>query len=387
MIAVGIDIGKRMHQACFLDGQGREIGRALRFASTTTGIQQLQARLQALNQPLTIALEASGHYWLPLQRQLSAAGWTVQVINPLQTEAFRTSGIRKTKTDRRDAFVIADLLRVGRTRPNSVPDDRILHLRELTRFRWHLVDRGGDAKRRLLTVLDRIFPEFADQFTDPFGISARTLLREAASAGAFAALDLDDLTARLAKASRGRFGRAKAQALHQCAQESVALTALGTVGQVEVTALLDELALLDRHVQQVDTAIAALLDQHPHHLTAIPGIGPVLAATILAEIGDIHRFPRLAALVAYAGIDPGVFASGSLHGTRQHVSKRGSPSVRRALFLAAHSAHPRNPDLAASVRRKLAAGKPYRVVIVALAHRLLARIYVILTEDRPYAVR
>lgn len=387
MIAVGIDVGKRTHQACFLDGQGQEVARSLRFANTAAGVQQFHDRWQTLPAPATIALEASGHDWLGVHRRLTAAGWTVQVVNPLQTDAVRQTGVRKTKTDRRDAFVLADLVRIGRARPNDVPDDTLLQLRELTRFRWHLADRIGDAKRRLLTVLDRIFPEFADQFTDPFGTSARVLLRQAASAATFADLELDDLTARLHAASRGRFGRAKADALRRCAQDSLGVAALGTVGQLEVAALLDELAVLEQQLQRADTAIATLLAQIPQQLTSIPGIGPVLAASILAEIGDAHRFPRLAALVAYAGLDPGVFASGAFVGTRQHISKRGSPYLRRALFLAAHGARLHNPDLAAYLGRKLAEGKPYRAAVIALAHRLLARIYVVLTEERPYVVR
>lgn len=325
MIAVGIDVGKRTHHACFLDGHGQEIARPLRFANTAAGVQQFHDRLQLLPAPATLALEASGHYWLGVHRRLTAAGLTVQVVKPLQTDAFRRTGVRKTKTDRRDAFVLADLVRIGRARPNYVPDDTLLQLRELTRFRWHLADRIGDAKRRLLTVLDRIFPEFADQFTDPFGTSARALLRQAASAAAFADLELDDLTVRLHAASRGRFGRAKADALRRCAQDSLGVAALGTVGQLEVEALLDELAVLERQLQRADAAIATLLAQIPQQLTTIPGIGPVLAASILAEIGEMHRFPRLAALVAYAGLDPGVFASGAFVGTRQHISKRGSP--------------------------------------------------------------
>jgi transposase len=124
-------------------------------------------------------------------------------------------------------------------------------------------------------------------------------------------------------------------------------------------------------------------DQHPR---SIPGIGPVLAATILAEIGDITRFPRLAALVAYAGLDPSVVASGDFQGQRQHLSKRGSPHLRRALYLAAHNAQHHNPDLAAYMLRKLGQGKPYAAALIALAHRLLARIFVILKQGRAYQV-
>jgi transposase len=387
MITVGIDVGKRAHQACFLDAQGQARARPLRFANTAAGVRQLEERVLALGGPATVGLEASGHYWLGLHRRLTAAGLPVLVINPLQTEALRATGVRTTKTDRRDAEVIADLVRIGRARPNYVPDDAILQLRELTRFRWGLVDQVGDAKRRLLAVLDRTFPEFAAQFTDPFGASGRELLARAASAADFAALDLAELTAVLERASRKRFGAQKAEAVRQAAAGSLGLAALGAAARLEVDALLAQLGLLERQVADADRAIAALLAAREQHLTSIPGIGPVLAATILAEIGDVGRFPRVEALVAYAGLDPGVFESGQFQGKRQHISKRGSPYLRRALFLAAHGAHARNPDLAAYLARKRAEGKPYKVALIAVAHRLLARCYVILKEGRPYQPR
>ncbi len=386
MIAVGIDIGKRTHEACFMDAAGHQLGGSLRFANTAVGARQLEERLQALSEPATIALEASGHFWLGLHRWLTARGRTVEVINPLQTVALRSTGVRKTKTDRRDAFVLADLVRIGRTQPNYVPDDVILQLRELTRFRWDLVDRVGDAKRRILAVLDRVFPEFADQFSDPFGTSARELLGRAASAAEFAAFDVQELSALRERTSRKRLGRDRADALQGAAADSLGLAALAPTARLEVRALLDQVALLESQVRDVDTAVADLLAKVQQHLTSIPGIGPVLAATILAEIGEIERFPRVEALVAYAGLDPSVFASGSFKGTRQHLSKRGSPYLRRALYLAAHVAHRWDPELDAYLRRKLTQGKPHKVALIALAHKLLARIYVVLKEKRPYRV-
>jgi transposase len=313
----------------------------------------------------------------------------IVVVNPLQTGALRHVGVRKTKTDRRDAFVLADLVRMGRARANYVPDDTILQLRELARFRWDLVDQVGDAKRRLLTVLDRVFPEFAAHFSDPFGATARDLLDRAASAADFAALDLGEVTALVERASRKRFGPEKAQALHAAARDSLGLAALAPAARLEVTSLLAQLALLDDQVRQADAAIARLLAglEAGQHLTSIPGVGPVLAATILAEIGDISRFPSEKSLVAYAGLDPSVFESGAFQGRRQHISKRGSPYLRRALYLATHGAQRHNPDLRAYLERKLTQGKPYRAAVVATSHKLLARVYALLRERRPYAVR
>ena len=110
-------------------------------------------------------------------------------------------------------------------------------------------------------------------------------------------------------------------------------------------------------------------------------------ASLVAEIGDIHRFPRLESLVAYAGIDPSVFSSGEFTGTETHMSKRGSPHLRRALWLAAVSASQSNPDLAAYLQRRLDQGKPWGTAMGAVARKLLSRIYVILKHNRPYEVR
>jgi transposase len=380
-------VGKRAHEACFLDQAGQEVGRGLRFANNAAGLGEMEERLRALGEPVTIALEASGHYWLGLQRRLVAQGYAVQVINPLQTDALRNAGIRRAKTDRRDALILADLVRIGRTRPNYVPDDTILQLRELTRFRWGLADQIGDAKRRILTVLDRVFPEFAGQFADPFGASARELLDRAAGAADFAALDLAELTALLERVSRHRFGAEKAQALQECARDSLGLAALGPSAQLEIRSLLAQIALIEKQVAEVDRAIAELVATIPQHLTSIPGVGPVLAATILAELGDVARFPTIPALVAYAGLDPGVFESGQFQGRRQHLSKRGSPYLRRALYLAAHSAHPRNPDWHAYLERKMKQGMPYRAALIAVARKLLVCAYTLLRENRPFEVR
>jgi transposase len=156
---------------------------------------------------------------------------------------------------------------------------------------------------------------------------------------------------------------------------------------VKIRSLVEQIELFERQVKEVEIAISRLMDQEPEHLTTIKGIGLVLAATLLAEIGDIHRFSSLESLVAYAGIDPGVFESGEFTGRKQHMSKRGSPYLRRALWLAAHSSRQWNTDLDAYFQRKLVEGKPYKVAMGALCRKLLARVYVVLKENRPYQVR
>lgn len=150
--------------------------------------------------------------------------------------------------------------------------------------------------------------------------------------------------------------------------------------------MLAQIRLLEAQVAEVDAAVTKLLEPIDQYLTTIPGVGHVLAATIRAEVGVIDRFPSCRALVAYAGLDPSVFASGQFLGKRQHLSKRGSPYLRRALCLATHTACLRNPDLNAYLQHKLAEGTPHKAALVATACKLLARISIILKEGRPVEV-
>jgi transposase len=387
VIVVGIDIAKRTHEACFMGQDGQEIAKARRFRNTRRGVDGLLDDLEQLRAPTTIGLEATGHYWLALHDQLVRAGHTVQVLNPLQTHAYRKTTLRKVKSDRKDAWLIADVVRIGRGRAAYVPDETILQLRELTRFRWGLVDQIGDAKRRALSILDRVFPEYESLFSDVFIKSSRALLQHATTAADFATADLTELTTLLERTSRGRLGQARAEAVQAAARDSLGLAKLGGVAGFELRALLDHIAFLEHQVAATEQHIEALMVTLEQHVTDIKGIGAVLAASLIAEIGDVQRFARLESLVAYAGIDPTVFASGEFSATETHMSKRGSPYLRRALWLAAISAASSNPDLAAYLQRRLDQGKPWGTVMGAIARKLLSRIYSILKHNRPYQVR
>jgi transposase len=309
------------------------------------------------------------------------------VLNPLQPHAYRRTTVRKVKSDRRDAWLIADVVRIGRGRAADVPDATILQLRARTRFRWGLIAQSGDAKRQALTILDRVFPAYEGVFSDVFITSSRALLRQATTAADCAAADLDEWAALLRRTSRGKLGRPKAEAVQAAARDSLGLERLGAVAGFERRALLDQIAFLEQHVAAPRSRVRSRLATVEQHLTAIKGLSAVLAASLLAEIGDIGRFPRLASLVAYAGLDPTVCSSGEFTASQAHLSKRGLPYLRRALWLAALSASRWTPDLDAYLQRRLAEGKPWAVAMGAVARKLLARIYVVLKESRPYDVR
>lgn len=388
MYYVGIDIAKRKHVVFTLDVEGEPVGKALWVTNDRDGFDKLLAHLSSLETRATVGLEATGHYWLALYSLLVEAEYEVFVLNPLQVQAYRKSGIRQRKNDRYDAFWIADYIRISRhlrSSPAMQPD--LVQLRELTRFRTSLIQQIGDCKRKIIGILDRVFPEYETLFSSIFIQSSRQLLAEALTPEEFADFDLSELSQRLRQTSRGRHGQAKAEEIQALAQRSVGIGFLGNVVHVQMTCLLQQLTLLEQQVAELDAKIEALMEQLPQHITTIPGVGPVTGAIILAEIGDIQRFASSEKLVAYAGIDPVVYQTGEFTATSTRMSKRGSPYLRHALWQAAFAAARFDPQLRDYYEHKRAEGKAHGTVLGAICRKLLHRIYIILKEERPYVAR
>jgi len=387
MYYCGIDIAKRKHAIAIVNEQGQLTQRPFTIENTRAGFDQLLQVLAALDGPVLIGLEATGHYWWALYDDLTQHAYPVVVLNALQVHAFRKSGLRKVKSDRTDAVWISEFLRFSRPEPAKPTTTVFLQLKDLSRFRYHLSDQIGDSKRKLLSVLDRVFPEYETLFSSVFLTSSRQLLARAASAQELAAFDLRELTDLLQTTSRGRFNHAKAEALQTLAQQSVGVRFLADAAQLEVRCLLAQIDLLEEQRQRIDDALAQLMDQVPQHLTSIPGVGPATGAALLAEIGDIQRFDAPEKLVAYAGIDATVYQTGQFEARRMHMSKRGSPYLRHALWQAASMAILHDPELRAYYDRKRQEGKAHGTALGAICRKLITRVYIVLKEDRPYEVR
>jgi transposase len=389
-VYVGIDVAKRQHRIAVLDASGVPLEKPFSIANTYAGMSTLLERLSVWAEAIEIGLEATGHYWLALFEWLTRAGFTVHVLNPLQVHAYQRSGIRKRKNDTIDAVWIADFVRIGGARHTSDPTVMPIYmqLRQLSRFRFSLVEQIGDTKRRILSLLDQVFPEYESLFSSVFLLSSRQLLADAVTAQEFADFDLDELTRILKTASRGRLGREQAENLQQAAQRSVGVTFLADASRIQMGCLIAQLDFLTQQVDQIDGALTELVTALPdQYLTTIPGIGPVTAAAILGEIGDIQRFETLKQLVAYAGIDPAVYQSGQFEAKQTRMSKRGSPYLRHALWMAATVARLHDPELKAYYHKRRGEGKAYGTVIGAICRKLLARIFVILRDQRPYQPR
>jgi len=249
------------------------------------------------------------------------------------------------------------------------------------------MDQVGDLKRKVLSILDRVFPEYETVFSDVFIKSSRAILKNAVSAQDFATFDLSELTNILKANSRGRFGQEKANRIQEMAKQSVGISYLTNAVYLEMQCLLAQLDLLLDQITDLDNAINEIMDKTDQYITSIPGVGNVTGSAILAEIGDINRFENSGKLVAYAGIDPTVHQTGQFVATKTRMSKRGSPHLRYALWQAASMAIQYDPELKAYYQAKRAEGKHHGTALGAVCNKLLSRIFIILKDKRPYIKR
>ncbi len=386
MYYCGIDIAKTGHVVALIDEDGTVVKQGLSIKNEQKGFETLEQLLLPYKQELQIGLEATGHYWLALYDHLSKQGYELTVINPLQVKAFRKLDIRKRKTDRIDSLAISEFMRFAKPSGTQVNLPVFLQLKELTRFRFWLVQQIGDCKRKIISVLDRVFPEYERLFSDVFLVTSRELLSQAVTAEEFAALDLSELEQLLQSASRKHFGAEKAAQIHSAACQSVGVSFLTDAIHVEMSCMLMQINLLEDQCTQVEDKIEELMTSTPHYITTIPGIGLVTGAMLLAEIGDVQRFPSIENLVAYAGIDATVYKTGQFEGDEMHMSKRGSHYLRAALWQAATASLLHNPELKQYYDKKRAEGKPHGVAMGALCHKLLTRVYVVMKEQRAYVI-
>jgi transposase len=387
MLICGIDIGKFRHEACLIDESGRQIAKTLSFTNTTDGGEKLLEyfnRNNPDNQVIVIGMEATGHYHLSLYCFLFDKGYQVNAINPIQSDAIRNLFLRKTKNDAKDSFLVAETIRIGRFSSTPLADEDILSMRQLCRHRMDLVDYIADQKRKIIAVMDRVFPEYQHIFSDMFGKTSTELLGRAVTPEELLAIPTQELCELLRKNSKGRFGEAKARELRSAAKSSFGITLATSAFSMQLRQLLEMIALLESQLVELEDEIVQYLRKMDTYITTCPGIGDVLGSVILSEIGDISRFSEPKKLVAFVGVDPSVKQSGEFVGTRNKMSKRGSPHLRRAFFLAANVASRHDPVLSAYYQKKRAEGKHHYVAVGAVSRKLICIVYAVLRDKKPY---
>ena len=386
MYIVGIDIGKNHHEASIVSPEGKQIGRSLRFATTHKGADSLMSFIfkNIGNSPCVFGMEATGHYWYPIYSFLKAKGYTIYVINPIQSDSLRKMYIRQTKNDSIDSFLIAEVIRFGQFGTTSMADENILAMRQLCRYRDSVISSRTEIKLRIGTIMEQIFPEYEKQFSSLWVSTSMGILEKYLTPDNIENAPIDELFEIIKDKSHNRLTRAKAISIKEAAADTFGIKIAQDAFSFQLKQLIDRMNFLDKQIEALDCQILEYYEKFDCYLHTIPGIGMIAAATILAEIGDINRFKSSSALVAFAGIDPTVRQSGEFSSTHNHMSKRGSPYLRHAIFLAATTCSFHNSPLNAYYKKKRDQGKHHLTATGAVARKLTTVIYAVLRDSKPY---
>ena len=388
MFYIGIDIAKQSHQVAFLDDGGNIIVKPFVFQNSNQGFEKLVVAFTKYGiskDNCVIAMEATGHYWFALYFFLSDLGFSVKVLNPIQTDAFRDLSIRKVKNDVIDSINIAELLRFGKFSECVIPDENTIALKNISRFRYAMVDLCSDLKRKVICLLDQVFPEYDKLFSDIFGITSKQLLLKFSTPDEFNEISVTKLSNFISKASQGRLGKSKAQDLKSAAANSIGISFALDSFSFQIKQLVEQIDFTEKQIEEIDLKLAELLAATQYSvITTITGIGAVTGSLIVGEIGDINRFDSAPKLVAYAGLDASVKQSGNFIGTQNKISKRGSPYLRRALWTAAFVASQHDPVLSVYYSNLIARGKSHKLALTAVSRKLCNIVWAVLRSGNPY---
>lgn len=386
MYIIGIDIGKNHHEASIVSPEGKQIGHSLRFATTHKGADSLMSFIfnNIGNSSCIFGMEATGHYWYPIYSFLKARGYTIYVINPIQSDSLRKMYIRQTKNDSIDSFLIAEVIRFGQFTTTSMADENILAMRQLCRYRDSVISSRTEIKLRISTIMEQIFPEYEKQFSSLWLSTSMGILEKYLTPENIENAPIDELFEIIKDKSHNKLTMKKAISIREAAADTFGIKIAQDAFSFQLKQLIDRMNFLDKQIEALDCQILEYYEKFDCYLHTIPGIGMIAAATILAEIGDINRFKSSSALVAFAGIDPTVRQSGEFSSTHNHMSKRGSPYLRHAIFLAATTCSFHNSPLNAYYKKKREQGKHHLTATGAVARKLTTVIYAVLRDGKPY---
>ena len=387
MFYIGIDIAKKNHEASIIDSSGKSLSKSISFPNSTKGIEKFNnfiAEFGVTTNNCIIGMEATGHYWISLFSYIVDLGFTCYVINPIQSDAFRKMYVRQTKNDSVDSFIIAQIMRFGEFSISNFSDENTFALRNLTRYRFALVDECSDWKRKLVAILDQVFPEYSSLFSNIYGVASKELLSKYPLPEDMLSIPAEKLGNLLYECSKGRLGINKAEEIQSRARESFGIKFAKRSFSFQIKQIISQISFLEEQLKEIEIEISCLLEDICPVITTITGIGSVLGASIVSEIGNITRFERANQLVAYAGLDTRIKQSGDFSATNTKLSKRGSPYLRRSIWLAATVAAFKDPALSIYYQGLRARGKAHGTAIGAVARKLTNIIFAVLRDQKPY---
>lgn len=387
--AVGIDVSKAKSTVAARRPGGEVALMPFEVVHDADGLKKLIATLKELDGEVRVVMEHTGMYWRPVALALKEAGFFVSVVNAILIHDFSDNSLRKVKTDRADALKIANygLTFWQELREYSAEDETRQLLKIQNRLYERTTTTGIMLRNGLISLLDQTFPGANKLFLNEqknlkghvkwVDFIIRFWHKECV-----AALPLHsfaDTFQKWCKRTGYRFSTSDAERIHTIARNAVATLPKNDSTKLLITQAANSLNAVYDSLQMLRNEMNRLASLLPEYelVMSLEGVGQITGPQLMAEIGDIRRFSHKGALVAYAGVDAPPFQSGTFDAKNRHVSKRGSPHLRKVLFEIASMILVRsnmdNP-IFCFMDKKRAEGKHFYVYTVAGAAKFL-RIY------------
>lgn len=402
---VGIDVAGNSLVVGIVDANGAKLDKAKTYRNTLPAAVQLVTDLIAeadkhSANALFCATEATGFYdwhlleYLAESTELAVYQPKLYRLNPRAVKAFTAIASQTDKTDRNDAFFIANYLRFTQPEHPFNAQMDYLPLQRLTRFRKHIVEQITAEKNYFLNHLFLKFSAYhqVQPFSSVFGATSCAFLEDFFSPEEVAMTDMEQLLAFVIAHGKNRFQNPEevVRKLVQVARESYRLrpTLAKSVNLVLATSLANIRALA-KSLAEINAAIETAFAGFTTTLTTIPGIGTIYAAGIFAEIGDIQRFASDAQLARYAGLAWRKRQSGNFTAEDTPLIRQSNATLRYYLVEAANSVKNHNPTFRVFYEKKKneATRRQHKRALVLTARKLVRLVYAMLSRGEIYQLQ
>lgn len=394
MNAVGIDISRGKSMVAVLRPFGEVVMLPFEVGHSNAELNALAEQLKSIEGETRVVMEHTGRYYEPVANTLHNSGLFVSAVNPLLIKEYGGNSLRKVKTDKADAQKIARYaLDNWADLRDYTPMDTIRYDLKTLNRQFHLASKQKTASaNNLIALLEQTFPGVRKCFDSP--VRSDGSQKWVDFVITFWHADCVRKYSKEAFAERylkwckrhGYLVRSNTvEKVYTLAKNAVVLVPMSQTAKVIVQEAAKQLTAISRSVELYRTEmnrLAAMLPEYPVVMQMF-GVGDTFGPQLIAEIGDVRRFPRKQSLVAFAGIDPAPNDSGDKYGRNSGTTKRGSPYLRKTLFniMKCYLQNaPENEPVFQFIDKKRAEGKPYYVYMTAAANKFLRRYYAKVNE-------
>ncbi len=338
-LVIGMDIAKHTHYACFVDERGRVLQKSFAVPQSNDGFQRFYQRiLKAMKEfgktEVLVGIEPTGHYWLNLAYFLNDLGIPLTMVNPMHVKRSKElDDNSQTKNDRKDALVIARLLKDGRYSYPRILSGMEAELRAGSTFRERLTDDLSAIKNQMIRWLDRYFPEFTQVFPS-FGKMALAVLECTPFPSDLTNREPEELLDVYRKVEGLKCPqKPKLIRLMDLANQSIGVTEGLEMARFEITTLVHRYHQLEKEISEITEKLTELVKTSVEYesLSSVPGLGDSTIIDLLAEIGSFSHYQDPRQLLKLAGLTLRENSSGK-HKGQKRISKRGRRKLRALLF-------------------------------------------------------